>query len=172
MVVLKAAWMSHFQLWLIFCLFYLLLSYLYNAHINIYVLINMPEPGCNLAADACMGWTQLSPCIISVLGHSVPTGMPCQHDIIFYAGSLMSTFPSEICITLLQQLWETVLVWSLYPIFILSNQLAVIITRPYGAPFVSEVRQNWPWRTSVTGRWDGLLKQTARIPHADCFRSP
>ena len=27
-------------------------------------------------------------------------------------------------------------------------------------------------RTSVTGRWDGLLKQTARIPHADGFRSP
>ena len=26
--------------------------------------------------------------------------------------------------------------------------------------------------TSVTGRWVGLLKQTARIPHADCFRSP
>ena len=27
-------------------------------------------------------------------------------------------------------------------------------------------------RLAVTGRWDGLLKQTARIPHADCFRSP
>ena len=26
-------------------------------------------------------------------------------------------------------------------------------------------------RTSVTGRWDGLLKQTARLPCADCFRS-
>ena len=25
-------------------------------------------------------------------------------------------------------------------------------------------------RTSVTGRWDGLLKQTARVPHADCFK--
>ena len=24
----------------------------------------------------------------------------------------------------------------------------------------------------MTGCWDGLLKQTARIPHADCFRSP
>ena len=44
--------------------------------------------------------------------------------------------------------------------------------RQYGAPFVSEVRQSGPWRTSVTGRWDGLLKQTARIPHADCCKSP
>ena len=26
-------------------------------------------------------------------------------------------------------------------------------------------------RMSVAGRWDELLKQTARIPHADCFRS-
>ena len=37
-------------------------------------------------------------------------------------------------------------------------------------------RGGGPWtdgrgRTSVTGRWDGLLKQMARIPHADCFRS-
>ena len=27
-------------------------------------------------------------------------------------------------------------------------------------------------RLAVTGRRDGLLKQTARIPHADRFRSP
>ena len=27
-------------------------------------------------------------------------------------------------------------------------------------------------RTAVTGRWDGLLKQTAQIPGADCFRIP
>ena len=40
------------------------------------------------------------------------------------------------------------------------------------SPIVSEVRQSGPWRTSVTGRWDGLLKQTARIPGADCCRSP
>ena len=26
-------------------------------------------------------------------------------------------------------------------------------------------------RTSVTGRWVGLFKQTARIPGADCFKS-
>ena len=53
--------------------------------------------------------------------------------------------------------------------FTLMNREKV---RPYGAPFVSEVRQSGPWRTSVTGRWDGLLKQTARIPHADCCKSP
>ena len=44
-------------------------------------------------------------------------------------------------------------------------------SRPDGAPFVSEVRESGPWRTSVTGGRDGLLKQTARILHADCFRS-
>ena len=47
----------------------------------------------------------------------------------------------------------------------------LIRPRPYGAPFVSEVRESGPWWTSVTGRRDGLLKQTARIPGADCFRS-
>ena len=46
-----------------------------------------------------------------------------------------------------------------------------IHSRPYGAPFVSEVRESGPWRTSVTGRRDGLLKQTAQIPGADCCRS-
>ena len=44
--------------------------------------------------------------------------------------------------------------------------------RAYGAPFVSKVRESRPWRTFVTGRWDGILKQTARIPHAVCFKSP
>ena len=44
--------------------------------------------------------------------------------------------------------------------------------RQYGAPFVSEVRESGPWRTSVTGHREGLLKQTARIPGADCCRSP
>ena len=43
-------------------------------------------------------------------------------------------------------------------------------------PIVSEVCQSGPWgagrgRPSVTGRWDGLLKQTARLPCADCFKS-
>ena len=63
---------------------HLLLSYLYMIQISIHVINNMPEPGRNLAADACMahaGRTRLSPCIISVLGQSVPTGLPCQHDI-------------------------------------------------------------------------------------------
>ena len=114
---------------------YLIIVYIYYYHtyimqISIYIINDMPEPGRNLAADACMERTQLSPCIISVLGHSVPTGMPCQHDIIFYAEPLISRFSSEIYITLLQHLWQTVLVWNLYPIFILSNQLAVKITRP------------------------------------------
>ena len=67
--------------------------------ISIYVINNMPEPGRNLAAGACMGQTQLSPCIISGLGQSVPTGMPCQH-----AEPLVPRFSSEIYITLLQQL--------------------------------------------------------------------
>ena len=65
---------------------YLIIIYIYYYHtyinqISIYVINNMPEPGRNLAAGACMGRTQLSPCIISVLGQSVPTGMACQHDI-------------------------------------------------------------------------------------------
>ena len=48
----------------------------------------------------------------------------------FHAEPLISRFSSELYITLLQQLWPTVLVWNPYPIFILSNQLAVKITRP------------------------------------------
>ena len=72
---------------------YLIIVYIYYYHtyimqIAIYVINNMPEPGRNLAADACMGRTQLSSCLISVLGHSVPTGMPCQHDIIFMLSHL------------------------------------------------------------------------------------
>ena len=110
---------------------YLIIIYIYYYHTNImqisiYVKNNMPEPGRNLAADACMGRTQPSPCvyIISVLGQSVPAGMPCQHDICFHAAPRISRFSLEIYITLLQ-LWQTVLVWNLYPIFILVNQLAV-----------------------------------------------
>ena len=67
---------------------YLITVYIYYYHtyvmqISAYVMNNISGPGHNLAADACMGRTQLSPCIISVPGHSVPTGMPCQHAIIF-----------------------------------------------------------------------------------------
>ena len=44
------------------------------------------------------------------------------------------------------------------------------------APIVAEVRQSGPWQPAVDGRpWraagDWLLKQTARIPVADCCRS-
>ena len=65
---------------------YLIIIYIYYYHtyimqISIYVINDMQEPGRNLAADACMGRTELSPYIIWVLGQSVPTGMPCQHDI-------------------------------------------------------------------------------------------
>ena len=48
--------------------------------------------------------------------------------IFFHAGPLISRFSLEIYITLLQQLWQTVLVWNLYPIFISLNQMAVKIT--------------------------------------------
>ena len=44
--------------------------------------------------------------------------------------------------------------------------------RTFGTSFVSEVRESGPWRTSVTGHRNGLLKQKARIPHADCLKSP
>ena len=86
---------------------YLIIIYIYYYHtdimqISIYVINNMPEPGRNLAADACMERTQLLPCIYN--------------------------FSTTTYITLLQQLWQTVLVWNLYPIFILLNQLAVKIT--------------------------------------------
>ena len=64
----------------------------YITQISIYVINNMPGPGRNLAADACMGRTQPSPCIISVPGHSMPTGMPCQHDIIFMLSHLYADF--------------------------------------------------------------------------------
>ena len=60
--------------------------------ISIYVINDVPGPGRNLAADACKGRTQLSPCIISVPGRSMPTGMPCQHDIIFMLSHLYPIF--------------------------------------------------------------------------------
>ena len=60
---------------------YIYYSHTYIIQISIYVINNISEPDCNLAVDACMGRTQLSHCIISVLGQFVPTGMSCQHDI-------------------------------------------------------------------------------------------
>ena len=50
------------------------------------------------------GWwclrIQLSPCIISVPGHSVPTGMPFQHDIIFMLSHLYPDFIYNIVTTM------------------------------------------------------------------------
>ena len=40
------------------------------------------------------------------------------------------------------------------------------------APIVADVRQSGPWTTGRDGPPEGLLKQTARIPGADCCRSP
>ena len=97
--------------------------------ISIYVINNMPEPGRNLAADACMGRTQLSPCIYNFSTRTIRASrnaMPAWY--FFHAEPLISRFSSEKYITLLQQLWQTVLMWNLYPIFITLNQLAVKIT--------------------------------------------
>ena len=97
--------------------------------IPIYVINNMPEPGRNLAADACMGRTQLSPCIYNFSTRTIRASrnaMPAWY--FFHAEPLISRFSLEKYITLLQQLWQTVLMWNLYPIFISLNQLAVKIT--------------------------------------------
>ena len=97
--------------------------------ISIYVINNMPEPGRNLAADACMGRTQLSPCIYNFSTRTIRASrnaMPAWY--FFHAEPLISRFSLEKYITLLQQLWQTVLMWNLYPIFISLNQLAVKIT--------------------------------------------
>ena len=97
--------------------------------ISIYVINNMPEPGCNLAADACMERTQLSPCIYNFSTRTIRASRNAMSAwYFFHAEPLISRFSLEIYITLLQQLWQTVLVWNLYPIFILLNQLAVKIT--------------------------------------------
>ena len=97
--------------------------------ISIYVINDMPEPGRNLAADACMGRTQLSPCIYNFSTRTIRASrnaMPAWY--FFHAEPLISRFSLEKYITLLQQLWQTVLMWNLYPIFISLNQLAVKIT--------------------------------------------
>ena len=97
--------------------------------ISIYVINNMPEPGRNLAADACMGRTQLSPCIYNFSTRTIRASrnaMPAWY--FFHVEPLISIFSFEKYITLLQQLWQTVLMWNLYPIFISLNQLAVKIT--------------------------------------------
>ena len=97
--------------------------------ISIYVIDDMPEPGRNLAADAYMGRTQLSPCIYNLSTRTIrasKNAMPAWY--FFHAEPLISRFSLEKYITLLQQLWQTVLMWNLYPIFISLNQLAVKIT--------------------------------------------
>ena len=97
--------------------------------ISIYVINNMPESGRNLAADACMGRTQLSPCIHNFSTRTIRASrnaMPAWY--FFHAEPLISRFSLEKYIILLQQLWQTVLMWNLYPIFISLNQLAVKIT--------------------------------------------
>ena len=113
---------------------YLLIIYIYYYHTNImqisiYVINNMPEPGRNLAADACMERTQLSHCIYNFSTRIIRASRNAMSAwYFFHAEPLISRFSLEIYITLLQQLWQTVLVWNLYPIFISLNQLAVKIT--------------------------------------------
>ena len=113
---------------------YIIIVYIYYYHtyimqISIHVINNMPEPGRNLAADACMGRTQLSPCIYNFSTRTIRASrnaMPAWY--FFHAEPLISRFSLEEYIALLQQLWQTVLMWNLYPIFISLNQLAVKIT--------------------------------------------
>ena len=113
---------------------YLIVIYIYYYHTNImqisiYVINNMPEPGRNLAADACMGRTQLSPCIYNFSTRTIHASRNAMSAwYFFHAEPLISRFSVEIYITLLQQLWQTVLMWNLYPISISLNQLAVKIT--------------------------------------------
>ena len=76
-----------------------------------------------------MGRTQLSPCIYNFSTRTIRASrnaMPAWY--FFHAEPLISRFSLEKYITLLQQLWQTVLMWNLYPIFISLNQLAVKIT--------------------------------------------
>ena len=113
---------------------YLIIIYIYYYHTNImqvsiYVINNMPELGRNLAADACMGRTQLSPCVYNFSTRTIRASRNAMSAWYFFYGEpLISSFSLEIYITLLQQLWQTVLMWNLYPIFILLNQLAVKVT--------------------------------------------
>ena len=105
--------------------------------ISIYVINNMPEPDRNLAADACMGRTQLSPCIYNFSTRTIRASRNAMSAwYFFHAEPLISRFSLELYITLLQQLWQTVLVWNLYPIFILLNQLAVKITPAESFPWM------------------------------------
>ena len=118
---------------------YLIITYIkydhtYIMQISIYAINNIPEPGRNLAADACMGRTQLSPCIISVLGQSLPTGMPgqeCHVSMTFF--SCWATY-IQILFGNIYNIVTTNVTNStdVEPVsYIISlNQLAVKITRP------------------------------------------
>ena len=106
---------------------YLIIIYIYYYHTNImqisiYVMNNMPEPGRNLAADACMGQTQLSPCIYNFSTRTIRASRNAIISVsmifFFHAEPLISRFSLKIYITLLQQLWQTVLMWNLYPIYL------------------------------------------------------
>ena len=105
----------HHDIISIFTWNYLIIIYIYYYHTNImqisiYFINNMPEPGRNLAADACMGQTQLSPCIYNF---STMTIRASRNAIIsvsmifFHAEPLISRFSLKIYTTLLQQLWQT-----------------------------------------------------------------
>ena len=109
---------------------HLSLSYLYNANINIcqkqYARTG-PQSGC-----WCLHGANTSLALYNFRTRKFRANrnaMPAWH-YFFYAEPLISRFSSEIYITLLQQPWQTVLVWNLYPIFILLNQLVLKMTRP------------------------------------------
>ena len=72
--------------------------------ISIYVINNMPEPGRNLAADACMGRTQLSPCIYNFSTRTIRASRNAMPAYFFHAEPFISRFSLEKYITLLQQL--------------------------------------------------------------------
>ena len=115
---------------------YLIVIYIYYYHTNImqisiYVINNRPEPGRNLAADACMGRTQLSPCIYNFSTRTIRASRYAMSTwYFFHAEPLISRFSLEIYIALLQQLWQTCStgVEPVSYIYIINIQLAVKIT--------------------------------------------
>ena len=108
---------------------HLLLSYLYNANIDIchkWYARTGPQSGC-----WCLHGANTTFALYNFRTRTTRVNrnaMSAWH--FFHAEPLISRFSSEIYITLLQKLWQTVLVWNLYPIFMLLNQLAVKITWP------------------------------------------
>ena len=90
---------------------YLIIICIYYYHTNImqisiYVKNDMPEPGRNLAADACMEGTQLSPCIYNFSTRTIRASRNAMSAwYFFHAEPFISRFSLGIYITLLQQLW-------------------------------------------------------------------